>query len=775
MFRRMVESIDCYFEQVTAANGPKKAVSVRELSLCRNGQSCPTSLVGATGDGHFLTTSLGYGCSMRQSRWSGRSRSRSFKSSAARRHPNERRQYLGVLPTSFLKPVGENPSVYARSNQELLPRNGHSLEVGIVARISGCQNQKEVSLEDQVDHGKEVMAELYSGPVNYRVVATKGKGERLDRPELAEIEAMLRSGELDFLIMEDIGRLVRGAEAHRLCGIAVDHGVRVLSPNDGVDTDEDTWEEDVLDACKEHVGHNAHTSKRLKQKLMNRFKKFGGATAREIPGYIKPPKEKTDDDTPPKSRTYDEWFKDMSLTGKIQSGAQTLRSTLNCSAVADWFNQNGMPLGKYARGKNKKWDGHAVRRFYSNPILKGFPQRGARRTKKHNESGRRISVPNPKGPSYYPAPHLAHLDPVFFDELNAALKAKNSNHGRKPVNGADPRFRVPRKRTRFPGQFATCWYCGRHYLWGGNGQAHTLMCSGARHWECWNAVSIDGRLLAEKLVTAITSELCRLDGFDSQFQAIVLAAQNGEASDVAGSRARLAQDAEVLRREKENLIAAIKQFGARPMFVEQVDEIERKERALASERAQLEYRRRQQVQLPPSVGELRKSLEDKFLNLTIDSFEFGDLMRQLVSDLSVYVVRLCDGGHPLLRAKVKLNFAGSLSDIDRVPELGQLLNREFTFDLFRPPQRERIREDVIRLMGEGMSQRRIGRNLAEKPKQKVVQDAISLHRKMHELGLMSPYELLLEPPDDYPKLRRHKNPRYLFSMKEGYERQPHST
>jgi hypothetical protein len=63
-----------------------------------------------------------------------------------------------------------------------LPRNGHELVSGIVARISGCASQKELSLDDQVDHGKEEVAELYRGPVEYRVIATKGKGERLDRP-----------------------------------------------------------------------------------------------------------------------------------------------------------------------------------------------------------------------------------------------------------------------------------------------------------------------------------------------------------------------------------------------------------------------------------------------------------------------------------------------------------------------------------------------------------------------------------------------------------------
>jgi site-specific DNA recombinase len=664
--------------------------------------------------------------------------------------------------------------MYHQSNQELIPRNGHTLEVGIVARISGCPNQKEVSLEDQEDHGKEVVHDIYPEPkpVRYEVIATKGKGERLDRPELADIESLLRSRRLDLMVMEDIGRLVRGAEAVKICGIAVDHGVRVISPNDGIDTADDTWEEDVLDACKEHVGHNAHTSKRLKHKLMNRFRKYGGATALVPPGYIKPPREQTEDGTPTNTRTYAEWLMDDSLTEKIRFGAQLLFETLNCSAVADWFNQNGMPLGKYARGKNKKWDGHAVRRFYSNPILKGFPRRGDRHTIKHHETGRRISVPNPKGPIYFECPHLAHLEPAFFDELNARLAARNQSRGRKPVNGADPRFRVPRKRTRFPGQFATCWYCGRHYLWGGNGQAHTLMCSGARRWECWNSIAIDGRLLAKKLVTAITSGLCHLDGFDSQFQAIVLAAQDGEASDIVGRRGQLEREEDVLRREKENLIAAIKEFGAKAMFRGQVEQIEREEKELAWKRAQIECRRQQQVELPPSLGAMRQLLEEEFHRLAADSFEFGDLMRRLVSDLSVYVVRLCDGGHPLPRAMVKLSLAGSLSDSERMPELGQLLTRDLTLDVFRPPQRERIREEVIRLMEEGMGQRRIGQKLTESATQPAVQNAIALHREMQELGLTSPYQILLEPPDDYPKLRRHKNSRYQFSMKDGYERPP---
>ena len=65
--------------------------------------------------------------------------------------------------------------MYRQSYQELQPRNGHTLEAGMIARISGCVNQKEVSLEDQEDHGKEVVRELYPEPkpVQYTVIASK--------------------------------------------------------------------------------------------------------------------------------------------------------------------------------------------------------------------------------------------------------------------------------------------------------------------------------------------------------------------------------------------------------------------------------------------------------------------------------------------------------------------------------------------------------------------------------------------------------------------------
>lgn len=243
------------------------------------------------------------------------------------------------------------------SGPPLRPRNGHTLVVGIVARISGCANQKELSLEDQQDHGKEVVAELHEGAASteYRIIATKGRGERLDRRELEQIRQELLRAELDVLVIEDMGRLVRGVEAARHFGPAVDHGTRAISPNDRGDTLNPTWERDALAACRDHVAHNAHTSRRLKHKLMNRFLKFGGATARPIAGY----------EVPPDAKTYADWRKQEDATPVIAEGMRRLRQTKKFEAVAESFNAVpyrggvGFPPGPYCR--RMRWDGKMVR------------------------------------------------------------------------------------------------------------------------------------------------------------------------------------------------------------------------------------------------------------------------------------------------------------------------------------------------------------------------------------------------------------------------------
>jgi hypothetical protein len=174
--------------------------------------------------------------------------------------------------------------------------------------------------------------------------------------------------------------------------------------------------------------------------------------------------------------------------------------------------------------------------------------------------------------------------------------------------------------------------------------------------------------------------------------------------------------------------------------------------------------------LPPSIAELRRGLESELQQLATTSMEFGSLLRLLVPEFQIFLVRLCDGGHLLPRARVKIHLAGSIRDAPSVPGLLEMLSHESVVDLFVPPQRAQIRETAVGLAAPGVTQKQIAERIPGCPTATAVGDAIALQRKMDLLGLTSPYVLVEEPPSDYPKLRRHRNPKYKFAAINGYER-----
>lgn len=222
--------------------------------------------------------------------------------------------------------------------------------------------------------------------------------------------------------------------------------------------------------------------------------------------------------------------------------------------------------------------------------------------------------------------------------------------------------------------------------------------------------------------------------------------------------------------QQENLAASMAEYGPSTFIKQKLAEIEARGRELARERRELEALQKRALELPESTTALRAMLEAGFATLADDSFEFGDLLRKMVPGFHVYLVRLCDGGHLLPRVKVQFALDGLIPDARHVPGLAKLTSREATLDLFVPPQRERIREQAVRLAGEGLTAKEIAKRIAEgttptaeKPTATAVQNALALERKMRDLGLSSPYVTMLAPPDDYPKLRRHRNAKYRFT------------
>ena len=143
----------------------------------------------------------------------------------------------------------------------------------------------------------------------------------------------------------------------------------------------------------------------------------------------------------------------------------------------------------------------------------------------------------------------------------------------------------------------------------------------------------------------------------------------------------LIKDERELARRKENLIEAITDFGAKPEFRQKLTELEAHEQGLARRRSKLERLREEGLKLPGTVQELRRMFDEKFRGLAHESPGFGDLLRLVVPQFHVYLVRLCDGEHSLPRARVTLKLGGIIPEMAHVPELGAILTRVLTLDL----------------------------------------------------------------------------------------------
>jgi hypothetical protein len=288
-------------------------------------------------------------------------------------------------------------------------------------------------------------------------------------------------------------------------------------------------------------------------------------------------------------------------------------------------------------------------------------------------------------------------------------------------------------------------------------------------------VGFNGAIATRRLVERILQGLRQLEGFDAQFAEMLRDVQAESHGGLAARWGQVETGKKKLATEQANIMAAIAEYGPRPMFQQKLAELDTMERDLLLERSQLESLQSSRLGIPETVSEIRKKLEIEFGRLAIDSPEFGEFMKRLVPEFYVYLVCLCDGGHLLPRARVRLNLAGSIPGLEGVPALHDFFTRFWTVDLFeKPPQREIIRLDAVALQTKNpsMTHREIALQLPGNPTATAVGNALRLDRMMTALSLAEPYVMVMEPPENYTKLRRHRNSKYRFEPLPGYERPP---
>tara|TARA_R110002072_G_scaffold301976_1_gene483172 strand:- start:2789 stop:3877 length:1089 start_codon:yes stop_codon:yes gene_type:complete len=350
-------------------------------------------------------------------------------------------------------------------------------------------------------HEEWLKAHLDS-PYEVRILEGRESGECIERADYQELIGLVTTGQFDLVLAEDLGRIIRRLQAHGFAELCGDFDTRLISHNDHIDTAIPGWEDRSIISAWHHERSNRDTSDRIKRTANNRFLQ-GGCAAFEIAGYIKPPGAKSDLDwqkDPDWEQVYVEWFRMLD------------EDEATFSEIADWLNKHQRATGTFT--KKGEWDGTMVGRVTRNWLLKGYRVRNRRKSRR-NSSGKYVSVvAAPSELKLRHAPHLAFFDEAYYDRVVAAVNERNAKYRRKGQNGVDTRRRVPKKRTRFPGQSLVCGICGRGFVFGGHGQTDHLMCSGAREHLCWNGVTADGPLTAERISNAVFQEISALPEFD---------------------------------------------------------------------------------------------------------------------------------------------------------------------------------------------------------------------------------------------------------------------
>jgi site-specific DNA recombinase len=371
----------------------------------------------------------------------------------------------------------------------LAPNSGSILKAILVCRISKV-SQDERSLNDQENLLRQWLRDHYDGPIDIRVISGQGSGECLLRREALQLEEAVAEGRVDLVLAEDLGRVYRRLHALIFCETCEDVGTRVFALNDGLDTAQENWRMCGMFAAMRHEAYNQDTAKRIRRTLRNRFQQ-GGVVQTHIYGYIKPPGAKHDSELqkgPAAEPIYDRWF-------------QILEDGGTYSDVADWLNEQRIPLGPWCR--SSEWTCRMVGRITRNPLLKGVRERNRRMAKRVNKSGRHKSVAAPPEELLERhCPHLAFIEPARYDRVLRKLSVQNARCRRKKVDGVDPCLGVPKKRTRWPGQHLTCGVCGGLLVYGAHGQKEHLMCTASRDYRCWMTVSVNGPLARKKLTEA---------------------------------------------------------------------------------------------------------------------------------------------------------------------------------------------------------------------------------------------------------------------------------
>ncbi|HAU38823.1 MAG TPA: hypothetical protein DCX07_14045 [Phycisphaerales bacterium] len=347
---------------------------------------------------------------------------------------------------------------FLHGSQGDLPDNGiqRRIRILIYGRFS-TEEQNCRSCRDQHEYCRDWLERQGVPFSEILIEADEGiPGERLDRPGIDRVRNLIRSRQIDMLVGEDVSRFYRDrGEPYKLAGECVDHGIRFVAVNDGVDTNKPDWQSTLSRVSEEHAAHNDKLSLRIKRASLARWKN-GEAMGPLAPGYQRIPVDPVQHERTRRGPYKDE--KDEQWASTIEELFQRCARGDPPDRLAEFLNVRGFPTR--ANSQTRRWAGNGVKNLIKNYIYKGHEQYRETFSKKHFGSGRRQAERSaPDAVWFRPMPHLRFVSDLLWQQANDAI-ARRDRGGSHPQGQENPLYRVPRNSRSPLANHFFCAACG---------------------------------------------------------------------------------------------------------------------------------------------------------------------------------------------------------------------------------------------------------------------------------------------------------------------------
>ena len=625
------------------------------------------------------------------------------------------------------------------------------LQVLIIGRIS-TENQNEENIEASYRYVEDYLKQIHAGPLCIKHLGECASGMLTDRASIREAEELIAAGKIDLVIAEDLSRIYRNPRhQYDFVQNAVDQETRVICLGDNLDTADENWEVMMGAAALRHGLFIPDTRRRVRRTATHAFHRGGMVTKVKF-GYLKLTKQEAESARfGPKGLMI---AKDPEATPTIRAMKDRYMRGSSYAGIAQWLQDEKVPPGPYV--ESQTWSGGRVKDLFGDPILSG--RRTFRKTicKPIYKTGkhRQRKNANPETESY---PELAHLSLEEHEELlreiarrsEEVLKVRSPNGGPRHV-----RHNVPRSRSIWPGQSATCAACGGLMYYMGK----DLKCENALHGgpqTCWNHVQVPAELTRRRVLDWLMQYLNQfpcfrpelLDAAWDELQRIDR--QRDQARNNAG------RDVAALEKQAVNLAKAIAQGG-------ELDALLGESRAVAEALRVARQQSNRSTGKTAVCGRFRSKeqiepLLDESLNAVADSsFEFADLMRRIITEFVIQPVQALDP--PLVRPRGKLTLRLSGLNDDCAARSSEEDDVHVILDLFEAPKHIRYLDQIVaaKRREPKLSLKKLAALLPDAISYMAVKRALDYARLMESAGVTDPYRELLEPPANASRWNRRR-------------------